>query len=139
LDHVVPELESLSPGELDPHLLNAAARASAAAPSQAIDEDALAAWIRTLPQPEKDTLLLHAALGTAPQPGPTLLARHRAASRGMAEPSTAARRRSAAELLDAAHEVRTEHTRQQQQARTQARLAEQRARESHLDHLAENA
>ncbi|MFJ9889414.1 hypothetical protein ACIQRW_26615 [Streptomyces sp. NPDC091287] len=124
---------------VDPHLLTAAARASGAAPSQANDTDALAAWIRALPQREKDTMLLDAVLGTAPQPGPTLLARHRAASRGTAGPSTAARRRSAAELLDAAHEVRTEHTRQQEQARTQARRAERRARESHLDRLAENA
>lgn len=124
---------------IDPHLLTAAARASGTAPSQAIDKDALAAWIRALPQNEKDTLLLDAALGTAPQPGPALLARHRAASRGTAEPSTAARRRSAAELLDAAHEVRSEQTRQQDQARAQARQAQQLARESHLDHLAENA
>ncbi|MET7354190.1 hypothetical protein [Streptomyces mirabilis] len=53
-------------------------------------------------------------------------------------PPPATRRRSAAELLDAAHEVRSEHTRQQEQARAQARRAEQRARESHLDRLAEN-
>ncbi|MFF4259739.1 hypothetical protein ACFY1L_52180 [Streptomyces sp. NPDC001663] len=124
---------------IDPHLLTAAARASGAAPSQAIDKDALAAWIRALPQHEKDALLLDAALGVAPQPGPALLARHCAASRGTAEPSTAARRRSAAELLDAAHEVRSEHTRQQDQARAQARRAQQLARESHLDRLAENA
>jgi hypothetical protein len=124
---------------IDPDLLAAAARVSGAAPSQAIDKDALAAWIRALPQREKDALLLDAALGAAPQPGPALLARYRAASRGTAEPSTAARRRSAAELLDAAHEVRSEHTRQQEQARAQPRRAEQRARESHLDHLAENA
>ncbi|WP_432072673.1 hypothetical protein [Streptomyces wuyuanensis] len=123
---------------VDPHLLTAAARASGAAPSQAIDKDALAAWIRALPPHEKDTLLLDAALGTAPQPGPALLTRHRAASRGMAEPSTATRRRSAAELLDAAYEVRTEHTRQQEQARARARRAEQAARESHLDRLTEN-
>ncbi|MDX3243191.1 hypothetical protein [Streptomyces sp. ME18-1-4] len=96
---------------VDPHLLAAAARASGAAPSQAIDKDALAAWIRALPPHEKDTLLLDAAPGTAPQPGPTLLARHRAASLGTAEPSTAARRRSAAELLDAVHKVRSDHTR----------------------------
>jgi hypothetical protein len=102
---------------VDPHLLTAAARASGAAPPQAIDKDALAAWIRALPQREKDALPLDAALGTAPQPGPTLLARHRAVSRGTAEPSTAARRLSAAELLDAAHEVRSEHTRQQQRSR----------------------
>lgn len=124
---------------IDPHLLTAAARAGGAAPSQAIDKDALAAWIRALPQHEKDALLLDAALGAAPQPGPALLARHRAASHGQAEPSTATRRRSAAELLDAAHEVRSEHTRQQEQARAQARRAEQLTRESHLDHLAENA
>lgn len=125
---------------IDPHLLTAAARASGAAPSQAIDKDALAAWIRALPQREKDALLLDAALGAAPQPGPALLARHRAASHdGMAEPSTATRRRSAAELLDAAHEVRSEHTRQQEQAHAQARRAKQLAHESHLDHLAENA
>ncbi|MDK1341877.1 hypothetical protein QNO09_00775 [Streptomyces sp. 378] len=124
---------------IDPHLLTAAARASGAAPSQAIDKDVLAAWIRALSQNEKDTLLLDAALGTAPQPGPALLARHRAASRGTAEPSTGARRRSAAELLDAAHEVRSEQTRQQDQARAQARQAQQLARESHLNHLAENA
>ncbi|MCX4590269.1 hypothetical protein OG819_10990 [Streptomyces sp. NBC_01549] len=127
---------------VDPHLLTAAARASGAAPSQAIDKDALANWIRALPPHEKDTLLLDAALGTAPQPGPALLARHRAASHGTAGPSTATRPRSAAELLDAAYEVRTEHTRQQEQARTpartQARRAEQRARESHLDRLSEN-
>ncbi|CAM5494885.1 hypothetical protein [Streptomyces canus] len=124
---------------VDPHLLTAAARASGAAPSQAIDEDALAAWIRALPQHEKDALLLDAALGAAPQPGPALLARHRAASHSAAEPSTATRRRSAAELLDAAHEVCSEHTRQQEQARAQARRAEHLARESHLDRLAENA
>lgn len=124
---------------IDPHLLTAAARASGAAPSQAIDKAALAAWIRALPQREKDALLLEAALGAAPQPGPTLLARHRAASHGTTEPSTATRRRSAAELLDAAHEVRSEHTRQQKQAHAQARRAEQSARESHLDRLAENA
>ncbi|MGW5674851.1 hypothetical protein ACWEV4_07165 [Streptomyces sp. NPDC003860] len=123
---------------VDPHLLTAAARASGAAPSRAIDKDALAAWIRTLPPHEKDALLLDAALGTAPQPGPVLLARHRAASHGTAGPSTATRRRSAAELLNAAYEVRTEHTRQQEQARAQARRAEQRARESHLDRLTEN-
>lgn len=124
---------------VDPHLLAAAARTSGAAPSQAIDKDALAAWIRALAPREKDALLLDAALGTAPQPGPALLARHRAASHGTAEPSAATRRRSAAELLDAAHEVRSEHTRQQEQARAQARRAKQLARESHLDHLAENA
>ncbi|MCX4882580.1 MULTISPECIES: hypothetical protein [unclassified Streptomyces] len=128
---------------VDPHLLTAAARASSAAPSQTIDKDALAGWIRALPQREKDALLLEAVLGTAPQPGPVLLARHRAASHSAAEPSTATRRRSAAELLDAAHEVRTEHTRQQEQARAQARAqarrAEHLARESHLDRLAENA
>ncbi|WP_338896810.1 hypothetical protein WBG99_15105 [Streptomyces sp. TG1A-60] len=124
---------------IDPYLLTAAARASGAAPSQAIGKDALAAWIRALPQHEKDALLLDAALGVAPQPGPALLARHRAGSHSAAEPSTATRRRSAAELLDAAHEVRTEHTRQQEQARAQARRAQQLARESHLDRLAENA
>lgn len=107
---------------IDPHLLTAAARAGGAAPSQAIDKDALAAWIRALPQHEKDALLLDAALGAAPQPGPALLARHRAASHdGTAEPSTATRRRSAAELLDAAYEVRSEHTRQREQAHAQAR------------------
>ncbi|WP_433399555.1 hypothetical protein [Streptomyces sp. CA-146814] len=123
---------------VDPHLLTAAARASGTAPSQAIDKDALIAWIRALPPHEKDSLLLDAALGTAPQPGPALLARHRTVSHGSAQPSAAARRRSAAELLDAAHEVRTEHTRQQEQARAQTRRAEQRARENHLDRLAEN-
>ncbi|MFI6702715.1 hypothetical protein ACIBJC_27860 [Streptomyces sp. NPDC050509] len=65
----------------------------------------------------------------------TLLPARSAASHGTAEPPTAPRRRSAAELLDAAHEVRSEHTRQQEQARR----AEQLARESRLDHLAENA
>jgi hypothetical protein len=124
---------------VDPHLLTAAARASSAAPARGVDKDALAAWIGTLPQREKDTLLLDAALGIAPQPGPALLARHRAVSNGAARPSTAARRRSAAELLDAAHEVRNQHARQQEQALAQARRAQRRARESHLDHLAENA
>ncbi|MFJ9379403.1 hypothetical protein [Streptomyces sp. NPDC101455] len=124
---------------VDPHLLTAAARASSTAPAQTVDKDTLTAWIRALPPREKDNLLLNAALGTVPQPGPVLLARHRAASRGTADPSTAARRRSAAELLDAAHEVRSEHTRQQEQARAQARTAEQAARGSHLDRLAENA
>ena len=78
---------------VDPHLLTAAARASDAAPSQAIDKAALAAWIRALPPHEKDTLLLNAALGAAPQLGPALLARHRATCRATAEPSTAARDR----------------------------------------------
>jgi hypothetical protein len=123
---------------VDPHLLTAAASASGAAPSRAVDKDALAAWIRALPQREKDTLLLDAALGSAPQPGPALLARHRA-SLGAPGPSTAARRRSAAELLDAAHEVRNQHARQQVQVLAQIRRAQQRARDSHLDHLVENA
>lgn len=140
LSHLTGPQKSLADFlHVDPHLLTAAAHASGAAPSQVIDKDALAAWIRALPQREKDALLLDAALGTAPQPGPALLARHRAASRGTAVSSTAARRRSAAELLDAAHEMRTEHTRQQEQARAQALRAKQRARESHLDRLAENA
>jgi hypothetical protein len=124
---------------IDPHLLTAAARASCAAPPPAVDRTALAAWIHALPQREKDALLLDAALGTSPQLGPALLARHRAASHGTAEPSTAARHRSAADLLDAAHEVRTAHTRQQEQARAQTRRTEQRAREAHLDRLALNA
>lgn len=124
---------------IDPHLLTAAARASGAAPSRAIDKDALAAWIRALPLREKDALLLDAALGTAPMPGPALLARHRAASRSTAEPSTATRRRSAAELLDSAHEVRSEHARQREQARAQGDRARQLAHESRLDRLAENA
>ncbi|CAG6392302.1 hypothetical protein NMG29_25700 [Streptomyces cocklensis] len=124
---------------IDPHLLTAAARASCTAPPPAVDKNALAAWIRALPQREKDALLLDAALGTSPQPGPALLARHRTASHGTAGPSTAAPRRSAADLLDAAHEVRSEHTRQQQRARILSRRAEQQTREDRLDHLAENA
>jgi hypothetical protein len=124
---------------IDPHLFTAAARTSGAAPSRTIDRDALAEWIRAMPQREKDALLLDAALGASPQPGPALLARHRAAFHSTAESSTATRRRSAAELLDAAHDVRTEHTRQQEQARGQARQAKQLARENHLDHMASNA
>ncbi|GFH39155.1 hypothetical protein [Streptomyces pacificus] len=123
---------------VDPHLLTAAARASDAAPPSEVDEESLADWIRTLPQREKDTLLLNAALGKAPQPGPTLLARHRAASHATKKPCTSTSRRSAAELLDAAYRVRSEHTRQQGRARAQARRAEQRGRDGHLDRLAAN-
>lgn len=96
---------------VDQDLLAVAAQRSAPAPREtAADRAALAAYIAALPDAEKDALLLDAALGTAPGPGPQLLARYRAAH-PLGQPEAEGGRRSAAELLDAAHLHRVERTR----------------------------
>ncbi|MBT2456919.1 hypothetical protein [Streptomyces sp. ISL-86] len=126
---------------VDPDLLAVAAQAAAPAPQTAVDRKALAAYIRALPAKEKDALLLDAALGTAPQPGPQLLARYRAAH--LPGPQRAgAERRTAAQLLDTAHLHRTERTRQESEDKAAAARARalgiSRARDAHLDRLAQD-
>ncbi|MCX4596341.1 hypothetical protein OG819_43835 [Streptomyces sp. NBC_01549] len=119
-------------------LLAVAASNSAPATESAAATDRLAAFIAGLPAPEKDTLLLQAALGTAPQLGPGLLARFRQSLRP-SEGSPGARR-SAAQLLDAAHRHRTVSAQRERAARGAAEQARVRAvaeaRDARLDHLA---
>ncbi|MEU9171154.1 hypothetical protein AB0D34_25680 [Streptomyces sp. NPDC048420] len=98
--------------KVDPDLLTAAAQTSEPSPAPGTDRRQLAAFIASLPTKEKDDLLLQAALGSIPQPGPELLARYRSTT----TPATTApptSRRSAAELLDAAYHRRTERTRRE--------------------------
>ncbi|MGW3727108.1 hypothetical protein [Streptomyces sp. NPDC000851] len=92
--------------KVDPDLLTAAAQASEPGPAPGPDRGELAAFIASLPAKEKNDLLLQAALGTSPQPGPELLARYRST----ATPAPPTSRRSAAELLDTAYHCRTERT-----------------------------
>ncbi|MET9384544.1 hypothetical protein ABZY09_26595 [Streptomyces sp. NPDC002928] len=119
-------------------LLAVAASDSAPATESAAAPDRLAAFIAGLPAPEKDTLLLQAALGTAPQLGPGLLARFRQSLRtSEGGPGV---RRSAAQLLDAAHRHRTVRAQRERAARGAAEQARARAvaeaRDARLDHLA---
>jgi len=126
--------------QVDPDLLAAAAQASAPAPHTAVDRTDLASYIAALSAEDKDALLVDAALGTAPQPGPQLLARYRATRRP--RPGTTTQRRTAAELLDAAYLHRTErHDREREKQAAAARkraLQASRAREAHLARLAQN-
>ncbi|WP_046776157.1 hypothetical protein [Streptomyces yangpuensis] len=129
---------------VDPDLLAVAAQASAPAPqAAAVDRANLAEFIARLPAEEKDALLLEAALGTAPQPGPQLLARHRAARlSGPCSAADAAERRTAAQLLGAAHLYRTERThRAAEEKATAARARAEgisQARDAHLARLAQD-
>ncbi|MFD8588050.1 hypothetical protein ACFV1B_00580 [Streptomyces sp. NPDC059637] len=121
---------------VDRDLLAVAARSSAPAAPAAVDKSALAAWIAALPAAEKDALLLGAALGTAPPPGPRLLARYRASASGI---HPGRERRTAARLLDEAYLHRTERRKREKQAAAEAERARTlraaRAREEHLDRL----
>ncbi|MEV0409797.1 hypothetical protein AB0I68_03035 [Streptomyces sp. NPDC050448] len=128
--------------DVDPDLLAVAAQASAPAPRAAtVDRTALSAYIASLPTAEKDTLLLEAVLGIAPRPGPELLGRYHATRRP--GPHTTIERRTAAQLLDAAHLRRTERTRrltEEKAAAVRARALEvSRARETRLDQLAQGS
>lgn len=123
---------------VDMDLLAAAAEASGPATADPVNRKALAAFIAGLPAADKDTLLLEAALGTAPSPGPHLLARYRATTVPAPRGGTAPR--SAAELLDLAHARRTERRERERVARAAAERNRARAaaeaREAHLDRLA---
>ncbi|MEV6650875.1 hypothetical protein [Streptomyces sp. NPDC051219] len=97
--------------KLDADLLATAAETSLPL-TQVSDRDAeLAAWIGSLPTAEKDALLLRAVQGTSPLPGPELLARFTEAN-AQGAPAYA-ERRSAAQLLDAAHSLRTQRAQRQ--------------------------
>ncbi|MEU9000887.1 hypothetical protein [Streptomyces sp. NPDC048551] len=124
---------------MDPDLLAAASVSAPAARAATVDRAALAAYITSLPAAEKDTLL-EAVLGTAPQPGPGLLARYHTTR--LPGPRTTVERRTAAQLLDAAHLRRTERTRRLTQgkaAATRTRALEiSRAREARLSQLAQD-
>ncbi|MFF7674052.1 hypothetical protein [Actinacidiphila glaucinigra] len=125
---------------VDADLLAAAAEASEPAGADPVSRKALAAFIAGLPAADKDTLLLEAALGTAPSPGPHLLARYRATIAPTPRGGTGPR--SAAELLDRAHALRTERRERERVARAAAERSRARAaaeaREAHLDRLARN-
>ncbi|MEW2489822.1 hypothetical protein [Streptomyces sp. NPDC048411] len=125
---------------VDGDLLAVAAETSGPATATAVDKKALAAWIAALPAAEKDTLLLKAALGTAPQPGLSLLARYRDAS--TRSPRSAGERRTAAKLLDAAYRHRTARERLRKEAEAAAQRARalemSKARDAHLTRLAQD-
>lgn len=124
--------------DVDPDLLTEAARASGPGFAPGPERRELAPFIASLPVQEKDDLLLQAALGAHPRPGPELLARYRSA---LPEPAAAAvSRRSAADLLDAASVHRAERSRREQEAHRKAveerAHAAAQAHQRHLDRLA---
>ncbi|EST38568.1 hypothetical protein N566_06795 [Streptomycetaceae bacterium MP113-05] len=94
---------------IDDDLLTAAAQASPTAPRKPArpTKKELAPLIADMSQKEKDSLLLRLALG--PEPGLRTELLHRL--RGADAPAPAPGRRSAAQLLDTAHTLRTERRR----------------------------
>ncbi|MFA3842758.1 hypothetical protein [Streptomyces aureus] len=116
---------------LDDELLAAAGETSApfaAAPTAAERKAAVAAFVARLPEVEKNALLTEAALGAGAKAGQKLMARFcaaRPAATGTGAGATG--RRSAADLLDAAHLRRTERVRSERRAREAAEAARHRA------------
>ncbi|MET8168511.1 hypothetical protein ABZT34_30380 [Streptomyces sp. NPDC005329] len=105
---------------VDHDLLTAAAQSSptmSAKPPRPTKKE-LAPLIAALPQKEKDTLLLRLALG--PEPGLHTELLHRLRGTATSAP-TAARRRSAAHLLDTAHTLHTERRQHAEAERAAAR------------------
>ncbi|GAA2243038.1 hypothetical protein GCM10010145_06850 [Streptomyces ruber] len=115
---------------VDEDLLAVAAQSSPAAPEKPTKhtKKELVPLIAALPQKDKDALLLRLALG--PEPGLRAELLHRLSN--TAAPATAPGRRSAADLLDAAHALRTDR-----RQRAEADRAAARAR--HLAALADDA
>ncbi|MFB7630631.1 hypothetical protein ACFC0M_06750 [Streptomyces sp. NPDC056149] len=103
---------------VDADLLTVAAQASPSAPKQPPrpTKKDLAPLIAALPEKEKDALLLRLALGPATRLRTDLL--HRL--HGTATPTTVPGRRSAAQLLDAAHSLRTERRQRAEHERATA-------------------
>lgn len=89
---------------VEPAVLAAAAERSSPGRPTEVGRTELAAHLSTLPESEKDKLLLDDALGVGPRAGQVLLARCSALH--LPHPAAGARR-SAAELLDAAYAHRT--------------------------------
>ncbi|MFE7712507.1 hypothetical protein ACFU6I_43775 [Streptomyces sp. NPDC057486] len=104
---------------VDDDLLTVAAQASPAAPEKPArpTKKELAPLITSMPQKEKDALLLRLALG--PEPGLRTELLHRL--HGADTPTTAPGRRSAAQLLDSAHTRRAERQKRAEHERTTAR------------------
>ncbi|MET9381610.1 hypothetical protein ABZY09_11055 [Streptomyces sp. NPDC002928] len=104
---------------VDDDLLTAAAQASPDVPKKPArpTKKELAPLIAAMPQKEKDALLLRLALGPEPRLRTEVL--HRL--RGTTAPVTVAGRRSAAQLLDAAHTRRTERRQRAEHERAAAR------------------
>ncbi|WP_250287286.1 MULTISPECIES: hypothetical protein [unclassified Frankia] len=122
---------------LDADLLTSAAQASPPLAAARDDPRALAGWIRDLPAGDKESFLLQVAHGDGARVQLELLRRFRGTpdSGGNGRP-----RRTVAQLLDTAAEIRQERRRQEQAARAEgeARRARERAlaREKRLDALA---
>ncbi|MFD5656847.1 hypothetical protein [Streptomyces hirsutus] len=104
---------------VDNDLLTVAAQASPAAPEKPArpTKKELAPLIAAMSQKEKDALLLRLALG--PEPGLRTELLHRL--HGADAPTTVPGRRSAAQLLDAAHTRRAERQKRAEHERTTAR------------------
>jgi hypothetical protein len=122
---------------LDPDLLQVAARTSPPLPETKDDPRRLSQWIEKLPVKEGRGLLLRVAQGQGPQVQMELLRRFRG------QPDTGRDdrpRRTVAELLDTAAELRQEREREAESARAeQEALREQQraaAREKRLDAIA---
>jgi hypothetical protein len=114
---------------IDPDLLAAASEASGA---EASDAKALRAWVKALPEAEKDRWLLRAADRPEAPLGGELLAtfRRTQAPAERARPRTVAQLRARAEALCAERSAREERT------QALARAATERARTKRLDRLA---
>jgi hypothetical protein len=126
--------------EIDHDLVEAAAEASATAPSGPSRKD-VAAWVESIPGGEKDALLCAAACGELPALGAELLRRFHAdklPAKGRNECPSA--RRTAGELRAAASaraEKREQEMREKKEAETRRQEAEQAAARAHyLDRLA---
>ncbi|MBC2900536.1 hypothetical protein [Streptomyces cupreus] len=118
---------------VDADLLAAATQASPPSPRKSADptKTELSPLIAALPEKEKDALLLRLALDPEPQLRTDLL--HRL--RGTTAPTAIPGRRSAAQLLDAAHTLRTERRQHAEHERAEARARHLTA----LAHEAESA
>lgn len=118
---------------IDDHVVAAAAEASAPAET---GSRGLAEWIGALPPAEKDALLLRVAEGEHAQVAATLARRFEARSR----PADTAPRRTVAELLERADELREaaleRQAREAEEARRKQQAAAEAARKKRLDALA---
>ncbi len=124
---------------LDADLLAVAARTSPPLSQDEGDHRGLAAWINELPAEDKDALLLRVAQGQGTRVQAELLRRFRGTP---PTPHGGLPRRTVAELLDAAADVRAEHHRRQEAERAAQEAEHERrralAREKHLAALADD-
>lgn len=124
---------------LDSNLIEAAASESAQPKAPPAREE-LAAWIRTLPEKDKDAFLLDAALHTGSQTGAEILRRYDLSLKKGPPTKAQPKRRTVGELLAAASEITDRQARLAEERRAAERAHQEReaaeARARYLDRLA---